>query len=116
MKSKPAYLTILFSFLFVACLPQPNLGPPPNEMMALPSATIVQTITVVPTAAPTATVVKAAAALPTGLAVPQVTSEPTATPPAVPGPEIDPYDLARQILEQSEFAAAGGWLGGAVRG
>jgi hypothetical protein len=110
MKLKSALLTILFSLLFVACLPQPNLGPPPTEMMVLPSATIVQTITVVPTAAPTATVVKAAAALPTGSAVPQVTSEPTATPPAVPGPEIDPYDLARQILEQSEFAAAGGWL------
>jgi hypothetical protein len=97
------FFTVLI-LLLTACTAAQNQAPTSTAVPAGSAAVLA------PTTAPPATAVPVAFVKPTATAVPEDTSEPTATPPAVPAPEIDPYALARQILEQSEFAAAEGWL------
>ena len=97
------FSTVLI-LLLAACSAAQDQAPAPTAVPASPAEVLA------PATAPPATSVPVAFVEPTAAAVPRVTSEPTAVPTIVPAPEIDPYALAREILEQSEFAAAEGWL------
>ena len=97
------FSTVLI-LLLAACSAAQDQAPAPTAVPASPAEVLA------PATAPPATSVPVVFVEPTAAAVPRVTSEPTAVPTIVPAPEIDPYALAREILEQSEFAAAEGWL------